>query len=1405
MTEDAPPSAPEAPVPPKVVQRRRIKALNLIGRVLLVFVITAAGLGLLVRFGAVTNQGRAFLEAQTSGLSLGRIGKLKLEGLSGDIWHDFAVRRLIIFDKDGTWLEANDLAMRWRPGELFVRRFHATEIKAREVRVLRRPVLGPPTPDTGMPVSVAIDALQARLETLPAFSTEHGLFDIGAGFVIERRGGATGKVKADSLLHAGDGLAADFQFGKAKTIKLNADAKESQGGAIAGSLGLPAKQPFLFNARVGGTMEAGTLTVIARSGEATPLSATGGWTKDGGRADGKVQLSASSLMGWAVAMFGPSAEVHLQTRRTPAGLYDGGVKVVTDNLGFTASGPVDLAKRTAPQGLAVQVDIKDMARIVSFPAMGAGTFKGHILGGLANIDVKGAATVQKLAIDGYGLSQASGPVEVQVAKKVLTIKADVSGTGGTGQGLLAAWLGPTPKASVTLQRPSGGVYLIQRLQATGAGLKVDATGSRRLLGGYAFDGTAQVSNLAAAYAGASGVVTAKMSVKYGGGDAPWSFTADAKGDNFASGFDTVDRLLGKMPHLTAAAQRASGGTWTVSQAALNGEQVDGDVTGQYGPQDALKMAVNWKAKGPFQAGPIEIAGVIKGDGQITGTLGQPRAELSANIETIDLPRLPLKDAKLTLTFARGADDSNGAVHLTAASAYGPAVIASNFRLTRAGLDLSNVDAKAGGAVVAGEVALRDGQPSHADLTLALTKGAFLDQGNIAARVNLAEGANGPAGQIKVTASNIGFGAGNDLLVKDVALSGDGPLSRMPFTLKATATKAGLPITVSGDGLATETGQDYAINFNGQGQWRKTTVKTIEPLVVHYGGPSGVSAKTALSLGGGRADLEAQQNGGAIAVKAVMAGVDLSLANPDLAGKFDATLTANGKDKALSGDLIASLTEARSRDGPRAAAINANVKAGLHGEALTVAATATNQDGLKSTGTITLPAEASAAPFRVAINRKKPMTGSFDVDGELQPVWDLFFGGERTLGGHLIARGTLGGTLADPHLAGQATLANGRFEDSFTGLKLRNVAITANLDQDAITVANFMGTDPKNGVLSGQGKVSLERAGASTFTVNAKNFLLISNDLATATASGAVTVTRGADGKAALVGKLTIDRADVTAKPPTPSGVVPMQVVEINLPPGHEVEDTTTSVRGPAFALDVTLTAPQRVFIKGNGLSAELSLTAHVGGTTASPVLEGQAKVIRGDYDFAGKRFEFDPGGTIYLAGSPDKIRLDLSATRDDPSLTAVVKIAGTAAKPEISLTSTPILPNDEVLSQVLFGKSASQLSPLEAAQMASALTALATGGGFDVIGGLKSLTGLDRIALSGGDATGVSVSGGKYITDNVYLELTGGGREGPSAQVEWRVRRSLSIISRLATSSGDSRLSVRWRKEYGKKAAKPPG
>ncbi|MGZ8364068.1 MAG: translocation/assembly module TamB domain-containing protein, partial [Caulobacteraceae bacterium] len=208
----------------------------------------------------------------------------------------------------------------------------------------------------------------------------------------------------------------------------------------------------------------------------------------------------------------------------------------------------------------------------------------------------------------------------------------------------------------------------------------------------------------------------------------------------------------------------------------------------------------------------------------------------------------------------------------------------------------------------------------------------------------------------------------------------------------------------------------------------------------------------------------------------------------------------------------------------------------------------------------------------------------------------------------------------------------------------------------------------------------------------------------------------------------------------------------------------------------------------------MSMNAHVGGSTSSPQLSGTARVVRGSYDFAGKRFEFEERGRVTLANRASDIALDLQASLQEPTVTAQILIRGSAARPEITLTSTPALPQDEILSQVLFGTSASQLSGAQAAQIASTLTALATGGGFDVLGSLRQFAQLDRLSFGTDTAGATTVAGGRYISDDVYLEIVGGGVRGPQVRVDWRVKRNLSILSELA-SRGDAKVSVRWRKE----------
>jgi translocation and assembly module TamB len=1341
-----------------------------------------------LRYAPITPQGRMFLEARASGLKLGRIGRLKIEGLSGDIWKDFAVRRLTIIDEKGVWLEAHEVRVAWRPTELFGRRFHAERIDAHDVIVLRRPTLTPKGKSGATPVSVDLDAFALRLITRPAFSGQEGDFDVSGAYEMARLGGKKGKLAVASRMHVGDHLNLDFDLGRNDSIKLNADAVEANGGAIAGALGLPVDRPFDLKAKADGVISKGAFSVVAKTGNETPLDATGSWDPQGGSARGRIELGASTLTRRLAHMFGPEAAFTINGRKAGA-LYDLTTQIRAENLVLDSRGLADIGKKqTGPDGLPFTARVGKLSKIVTIPEMGQGLAKGRFRLEPGGFAVEGDVDVSNLSLLGYRLARAKGPALVRWSKGELTIKTSATTSGGGGTGVLAL-LGASPKAEFEGARIKGGRFLIRSAKITAPNLVVTGEGERGILGGLTFKGDARVASLAPIRPGARGKLAARWSASSSTGK-PWAFTVDAKGEGFAVGISEIDRLLGAAPRLTGKGAW-NNGVLSIADGKLDGANANVRASGQMAQGGGLGFKLDWTASGPFRAGPIEVTGKAKGDGAISGTLSAPKADLTADFDSIDLPKLPLKNARLALTFARTAKGADGVAKLEGDSAYGRARAAGAFRFASGGLDLSDVDIDAGGAKAKGFVSLRGGRPASADLTLAVGPGAFLPQGRVSGSAKIVDAPGGARATLDLIAEEIASGAWK---VRSARIKADGPLANLPLSLDAQGVAPGGRWRVAGTGALAQTANDYGLTLDASGRMGRTDVKTRETASFRFGGPS-TTARLRLLVGDGQVDVDSDLGGETASLKAKLAGVSLTAFDPDLAGDIDGTFNLHGQGEVLLGEFAAKLTGARERGSKIEQSLDAQVQGELRDRILTVVANGANRQGLKAEARLTLPTEASAKPLRLAISRTLPMQGNFLAQGEIKPLWDLLMGPERSLSGKIDAQGTLAGTLADPRVVGRAALDGGGFEEGQTGLRLRNITLRMGLADNAIDVSQASAEDGRGGSMSGAGRISLNRDGVGSFRMDLKSFQLIDNDLATATATGQATINRSAEGKVKITGAVTLDRADVSAQSKTPAGVVNMDVVERNRPIDlDQGMQPRRASPGGGVALDIDLKAPRRVFVKGRGLDVELSLDAHVGGTSFAPDLQGTARVVRGEYDFAGKRFEFDDNGTVTLSTQLDRIRLNLSARRQDTSLTAIVKIQGTAAKPEITLTSSPELPQDEVLSQVLFGASAAQLSPIEAAQLASALAALAGGGGFDVIGNLRSLARLDRLAFAE-SATGMTVAGGKYVTDDVYLEIIGGGREGPEAQVEWRIRRTLSLVSRIG-GQGDAKLSVRWRKDY---------
>lgn len=1391
-----PEAPPERPHEEKARKSRLKRALIVLGSVVgvlaVLIVLVLAGL----RYGVLTDPGRDLLLRTANGLELGRFGTLQLEGFEGDIWRDFTVERVTITDSQGVWLEGRRVHVEWNAAALFRRRFDASNIEAAIVRVFRRPVLAPDDggPSQPLPVSVDIDRLAVTVETFPALSVRRGVWDVAGELHASRDNAWRGQLAALSFLHPGDGIRAGFQVGGDEPFGFTADGREAAGGALAGLLGLPADEPFSLRARGGGTAEQGSIEVVARTGDDVPAFAQGAWTPEGGRVTGRLTLAASTwTQDWAQRV-GPEANFELRMGRDGDGTRPATLNVQGAALQLSASGPVNLSERSTP-GLQAQLALQDLNAWVPAPEMGGAQAAGVLSGSLEDVRFEGNVTVRQVALAGYALQTISGPITLTRSdENGLTASGRVQGAGGTGTGLPAAWLGARPSAAFDIHLLNDGRLLVRSASATGAGLRLNARGERGLLGGLSFRGDLALSNLAAAAPGASGTLTADWSASQGGANRPWNFSVDASGRGLRTGLAQLDRLLGGSPRLRARGEWLGTQRIRLADASLDAEAFDATARGTAEIGGPVDMALTWSADGPFAAGPLEVSGRMTGDGRVTGTFDNPRADLNARLAAVDLPQVTLQPVNLTVSVERRGEGFTGVLGVRGDSQYGPASLDTDFAFAGDGFNLTNLRLDGAGLRAQGDVALRNGEPSLADLTVAAGPGAFLEAGTAEGRLRLSAAPGGPDVDLSLRGQGLVW-RGADVPVRSLSLTARGPLSRLPFEVEV-AGDSPVAYAFRGRGLYAQAGEVRTVNLEGQGTAREIAFRTLAPVVLRLAGPER-SVQARIGVGGGEATVQGRQTAEAVSLRANLSGVQLGVFSEELAGRIGGDVVLEGRGPSLNGTADLTLANARNRDAPDALSLDGRVRAVLAGNRLNVEAQAGDGSTLQATANASLPVEASAAPLRLAIVRTAPISGRFDARGELQPLWDVFFGGERSLRGRLVTQGTVGGTLNDPQVTGTANVTNGRFQDAGIGLTLQDVTLAAELNGDNFYVRQFSGRDGGGGTVTGQGQVSLERNGGGNFRLALNGFQIFDTDQGSASASGTATLTRGADGALALRGRLTVDRADIEPNPPTPSGVVQMDVIERNVPAEFGARNTRPPApRGPGVALDVQITAPRRIFVRGRGLDIEMSLNARVGGTTNAPQLSGTARVVRGDFSFAGKTFEFDERSTISLDEQPRNIRLNLTAVREDPSLTAVIRVRGTAERPEIELSSTPRLPQDEVLSQVLFGRSASQLSALEAAQLASSLSALSGGGGFDVIGGLRDFAGLDRLTFAGGgNGSALSVAGGRYITEDVYLEIIGGGREGPAAQVEWRVRRNLSVISRFGGETG-ARLSVRWRREW---------
>lgn len=588
-----------------------------------------------------------------------------------------------------------------------------------------------------------------------------------------------------------------------------------------------------------------------------------------------------------------------------------------------------------------------------------------------------------------------------------------------------------------------------------------------------------------------------------------------------------------------------------------------------------------------------------------------------------------------------------------------------------------------------------------------------------------------------------------------------------------------------------------IRLTGSGRIERQPLVLNQPAVLTRSGDGWALAPTNLSFAGGNATLSGR-SGSAPEIHAQLAAMplqvlDLLWPNLDLSGSATGRLDYAWKSN-RSGRLDLKV-HGLSRAGLVLASkpIDVAVAAIVNG----------NQAGLRavaaSDGSVVGRAQAKFAPMGpgplVAELMNAPLFAQLRYVGPADTLWRLTGSEIIDMSGPLAVGADIGGRLADPVIRGSLRTQNGRLESQVTGMVIDHVASQATFSGPQLIFREITGQTTGGGSISGGGNITF--SGGKTLlnlSFNASQALLLNRDDVAARVTGRVDLKSDANG-GLIAGDLKLNKGRFQLGHASAAAAVPQLNVRET---GLDEEDVIEPASLHPWKLNLKL-AGSDLQVTGLGISSRWTTNLQIGGLADAPRFTGRADLVQGNYDFAGRIFRIDRGVIRFRGESPPDPLLDIHAEASVQGLDASVNVRGTGVRPEISFASTPPMPQDELLSRILFGTSITNLSAPEALQLASAVAALQSGNGsLDPINALRRAIGLDRLRVVPADvATGqkTALGAGKYITRRLYVEVITDGAGYSATQVEYQMTRWLSLLSTVSTI-GRSNASVRVSKDY---------
>ncbi len=433
------------------------------------------------------------------------------------------------------------------------------------------------------------------------------------------------------------------------------------------------------------------------------------------------------------------------------------------------------------------------------------------------------------------------------------------------------------------------------------------------------------------------------------------------------------------------------------------------------------------------------------------------------------------------------------------------------------------------------------------------------------------------------------------------------------------------------------------------------------------------------------------------------------------------------------------------------------------------------------------------------------SGTLAMRGSAQAGLANAFLSPRTVTGPLRFDLALNGPLALRSLSGSVSMAGGEIADPDLPFALNAVNANATLSggQMRVEASSAVST---GGNVRVTGSMGLEAPFNADLTAALQQVIARDPQLYEVRMNGTVTINGALMGGAVIGGDVLLNETELLV-PSTGFGGAGGLEPLFHLAEPADVRATRAraglldldgngvggiSTRRP-YPLALRVSAPNRLFIRGRGLDAELGGEVFLGGTTANIVPSGAFNLVRGRLDILGKRLDLTEA-LMQLEGDLVPFLRILASTEVD-GITASVQIEGPATEPKVSFVSSPELPEEEVLARLLFGRDLTSLSPFQAAQLAAAVATLAGKGGDGVIGKLRKGFGLDDLDVITDSDGGTSLKAGKYISKNTYTEVI--VDQGGGTQINLNIDLTDTITLRgSAGADGETGIGIFMEKDY---------